>query len=633
MDRPISLEARSVDLAAEPPFVLGRARIDPSAHEYTIRGESTRMQPQTMKVLVALHDRAGEVVSRDELIDRCWGSRIVGDDVINRCISLLRPFGAASEGFRIETISGAGYRLVEGQLPASPAPRLRWIAAAAVLAIAIAALFAWAFDRRPPSQGLPPTPSVSVAAFTTEDGDPLARQVALAAPTSISQMMAESGFAIVREAPSAQSGAGTDYVFRGNVRRSRTGLEASVQLVSRSDGSIVYTHDFSAPVDRAADLPDRIGATMAAELAWTGAEMMLDPNEHLTPETRSELMRATTLTIEEAGGLRAYQLARHAAEEAPNSAFAQLTFALQTGGTLGIIPQEERADALALGRRASDRARALAPEFGDVYLTWCGLHSPVRRVQCEAQVRHALAIDSTSSFVPAYLGILLNEAGEIDESLRFARQSLANDPYKPAKLAHMIGILEASGRSEEAEQVYREARRLWPDSARMRAARLAGLAERGDYPALARFADPVADAAMIDAVPFRELMEAERKRDLPEAQHACATRDLKGYMQVLCMTILADLGDENGSFAIVAERYPLLAAPAGEDPDKWWLNHADGPGTAILNGPAARAMRSDPRFLQIAQKLGLLQYWRSGRMPDFCTRTHEPVCAKIAQRA
>ena len=75
-----------------------------------IDGKSARMQPQTLKVLVALHDKSGQVVSRDELVDRCWGGRIVGDDVINRCISLLRQFAAESGAVsKSETVPKSGY--------------------------------------------------------------------------------------------------------------------------------------------------------------------------------------------------------------------------------------------------------------------------------------------------------------------------------------------------------------------------------------------------------------------------------------------------------------------------------------------------------------------------------------------
>ena len=149
LDHPISLRARSVNLSVEPPFILGRASVDPEAHEYTIAGHVTRMQPRPLKVLVALHDKQGRVVSRDELISRCWDARIVGNDVINRCISLLRSFAAESGGFEIETISGAGYRLVEnGRRPHAHIRVRRWLTGGTVAA-ATALMTATAFFHRP----------------------------------------------------------------------------------------------------------------------------------------------------------------------------------------------------------------------------------------------------------------------------------------------------------------------------------------------------------------------------------------------------------------------------------------------------------------------------------------------------
>jgi hypothetical protein len=39
----------------------------------------------------------------------------------------------------------------------------------------------------------------------------------------------------------------------------------------------------------------------------------------------------------------------------------------------------------------------------------------------------------------------------------------------------------------------------------------------------------------------------------------------------------------------------------------------------VLFRPVTNGARQDPRFLQVAKRLGLLDYWRStGKWPDFC---------------
>ena len=635
MNRPAPWRSIMTTVVERQPFTVGGATVEPISREASWPGGKERLQPQTLKVLMALVSHRGDVVTRDELVQLCWDGRAVSDDVINRAILLLRHLAEHAGGFQIETVPRTGYRLVENGSSESETrwnSRPRLIAGGVAVAIGVAALAGWAWiDRKPASQGLPPTPTVSVVPFAAQTNDPLVRQVALNARGSLAHMLSESGFIVVRDEPSKTPGA-NDYIFSGTVRRSAASIDATVQMVSKRDGTIAYTHDFSAPLAQAADLPDRIGATAAAELAWTGAEMILDPREHLSPEIASELMKAITLTIEDHDDMRAYQLNRHAAELAPNSAFPQLALAIQTGFSIGSIPQGERRDAVALAVRSSERARQLAPEFGDVYLTWCLLHSPVRMTECDARVHHALAVDSISSFVPGYLSSLYYNAGRMDEALQLASQSLANDPYKPAKLARMIWIDEATGNSRDAERIYREAVRLWPDGGRMRFARALGMAERGDYIGLSAFADPPGDAWLFDKTMFPRLMGAQRNHDLEGVERVCGAKDLDGFTLGLCMTILADLRDRDRAFAIAATLYPVWQARPGQDQDQFWLDHPDGYDTSLLSGRAARSLRTDPRFLQLAEKLGLLAYWRASRLPDFCTKDHEPVCAEISRR-
>ena len=66
-----------------------------------------------MQVFVALAERRGEVVSRDDLSQRCWAGRVVSEDAISRCIAALRRLAQAHEGIGIQTIARVGYRLNE----------------------------------------------------------------------------------------------------------------------------------------------------------------------------------------------------------------------------------------------------------------------------------------------------------------------------------------------------------------------------------------------------------------------------------------------------------------------------------------------------------------------------------------
>lgn len=72
-----------------------------------------RLQPRVMDVLVALAARAGEVVTRDELVRDVWAGRVVSDDAINRCIvELRRALRDDGTGSVIETVPRVGYRLM-----------------------------------------------------------------------------------------------------------------------------------------------------------------------------------------------------------------------------------------------------------------------------------------------------------------------------------------------------------------------------------------------------------------------------------------------------------------------------------------------------------------------------------------
>lgn len=113
--------SRPLALADQPPLTLGALRVEPATRQLHHRGVATTLEPRVMQVLVVLAREPGRVVGRQELIDRCWDGRVVGDNAINRVISRLRHLAAGldDDAFAIESIARVGYRLTPP--PGTPA--------------------------------------------------------------------------------------------------------------------------------------------------------------------------------------------------------------------------------------------------------------------------------------------------------------------------------------------------------------------------------------------------------------------------------------------------------------------------------------------------------------------------------
>ncbi len=95
-------------------FRLHQRVVDPSLNRVTSGDRTAQVEPKIMQVLVALAERPGEVVTRDELMARVWPGVFVTDDVIHRAIRELRRLfdDDADQPAVIETIRKRGYRLV-----------------------------------------------------------------------------------------------------------------------------------------------------------------------------------------------------------------------------------------------------------------------------------------------------------------------------------------------------------------------------------------------------------------------------------------------------------------------------------------------------------------------------------------
>ena len=92
-------------------FSLADARVYPARGEIHVAGDVHRVEPLVMDVLFLLAENAGEVVSRDTLIEVVWKGAIVSDDVISRCVYRLRKVLGDTGRQIIRTVPKRGYLL------------------------------------------------------------------------------------------------------------------------------------------------------------------------------------------------------------------------------------------------------------------------------------------------------------------------------------------------------------------------------------------------------------------------------------------------------------------------------------------------------------------------------------------
>jgi DNA-binding winged helix-turn-helix (wHTH) protein len=95
-------------------FDLEGWTVEPQLNRISSADDSVHLEPKAMTVLVCLAEHAGDVVSRQALVDRVWSTEFIADTTLTHTIADLRKaFGDNPRSPRfIETIPKRGYRLV-----------------------------------------------------------------------------------------------------------------------------------------------------------------------------------------------------------------------------------------------------------------------------------------------------------------------------------------------------------------------------------------------------------------------------------------------------------------------------------------------------------------------------------------
>ncbi len=274
-------------------------------------------------------------------------------------------------------------------------------------------------------------------------------------------------------------------------------------------------------------------------------------------------------------------------------------------------------------RAEADRALALDPKNADAYVALAFLVPRPGWAERERLLRRALAADPDWPHANGFLGILLGEVGRLQESAAYMQRASAANPLSPdlGWSAQSADALSAAGRNDDADRVVAQLVKLWPADQDVWNARLSVAENTGRWDqafALMRDTARPRYYQLSDVANFELLFRATKSR--APAQVAASRRveieESEKIPALINSSIigLSILGD-------VDDAFDLASSPTAKA-------FADGP-YATLFLPPTLPMRRDPRFMALAARLGLVDYWtKTGKWPDFCSEPGLPYDCK-----
>jgi TolB-like protein/DNA-binding winged helix-turn-helix (wHTH) protein len=302
-----------------PILSFGEFKLDMRSRELGKPDVRIRLQDQPFQVLTLLLERAGEVVTRDELRRKLWPASVYVDfdHGLNNAITRLREaLGdvAATPKF-IETLPRLGYRFIHPitdtqssleapacdpsaetagsvdpvPLSADEAPqrvRTRAIVAAALIPAVVVLGMLLTFwlkprpiDAAPKLAANPATPSIAVLPFVNMSPDPESEQFAdgfteelldrLAGTRDLKVAGRTSSFSFKGKQeplPAIAQALKVNHVLAGSVRRSRERLQISAQLVSAGEGKPLWSQTFDREMTEIFNVQEAIALAVASAL-------------------------------------------------------------------------------------------------------------------------------------------------------------------------------------------------------------------------------------------------------------------------------------------------------------------------------------------------------------------------------
>jgi TolB-like protein/DNA-binding winged helix-turn-helix (wHTH) protein/Tfp pilus assembly protein PilF len=487
-------------------FRFGAYEVDSRTGELRKSGMRIRCQEQPLQVLVALLERPGELLTREELRQRVWpeDTFVDFDHALNTAVKKIRLAlnDEADSPRYLETVPRRGYRFIapvqtemspgraSQEIPASdpevlethrPLINRRVVLLAATLIALVGGGYYWTNHRaRASDNNAPNRTMVAVLPFENMTNDPSQEYFSDGmTEETISQLgrLNSQNLGVIARTSAMKykhSGKGaqeigrelnSDYLLEGSIRREGSRVRVVAQLIRVADQSPRWSHQF----DYEFGEPLYIETDAATEIA----NMV---HSALEPATRRRVQKADStdfylrgLAESNVHTLEGLDRIFHAFDEGmkkdPNCAppYAALARVYERGANLGLL---EPTEAYAKARVAAEKAIEIDPSNPEahIYLADALLTVNFDWSRAQVEIQKALTLNVNDPSAHEWNGIFLSLQGRLDQSIRELRTAVELDPLNAEYLMTLGHILMSAGRPIEAETQFNAAIGLDPAS-------------------------------------------------------------------------------------------------------------------------------------------------------------------------
>ena len=510
----------------------------------------------------------------------------------------------------------AGGRIDQGRQSGPPpyerrGSRFSPLPAVAIVIAAVAALILLVWQPWRAKHG---APLVAVAA-----ADPNAAANSMAADLLIKLGVLQSSHADALQLVDVDSRQTPDFTIKVGTTTAGKGAQANLMLVDNRADTLLWSREFSEPGGNQADLRQQMAYSAAQVLDC--AVQAAGPNDQAIklPTLKLYLSGCADMSNLLAQDPRvAVSIFARVVEQAPNfkGGWKKLLRAemqvLRYGfGTDPLVRRELKKHVV--------QARRVDPGMGEAFLAEAWLAPPRPLTGFMKIVDRAVAADPENPEILTFQAIALTNVGLMQRALVATRRAVESNPLSPSARDALITALLNSDQVDAARNELRKSEQLWPGATNVLQSRFAVEFRAGDPGrALRIMQSGQLGAAFVTNAAHESYLRARIEPTSENKELAVINARALHIKDPTASWVYAR------ALAEFDRHEQLVDFLLKSDPR---LPYAT---TWVIFRPSFAALHRDARFMVIAHRFGVTDFWRdTGLWPDFCARPDLPYDCKV----